>query len=155
MLVVLWLGGPARAADAVVGAGRGALRIAGLESRPRSGPEAGPVNDALLAPDFTLQLRPRSLQLRPRSTGTLGVHVGSVLGFRQPVRLAVTVLPVNRRGHPSRWPVARPTPTTVTPFGRSTLVVRTRRSASRLYVITLTATAGGSTHVATAYLRVA
>jgi len=96
---------------------------------------------ALASPDFQLTISPSSQTLQPGSSVSFAIGVGSIGGFSDPVDLSVSGLP---SGVSSEF-----SPNSVTPPGTSFLKLTAASNAAvGTFSLTITATGGGITHVA-------
>ena len=147
----LWLGAPGALVSAAGGATSGLLRAAGIRAGDTKGSSAVAVNDALIAPDFTLRLHPTTAYLGADDRTALDVHVGSILALAGGVSLHVVVTTSAGTSVPAvRTHVSR----FATIDGAATLTVVTHGAQPGLYTLTVTATHGSVTHVETAPIRI-
>src|SRR5207253_1871416 len=97
---------------------------------------------AASSPDFQLLVSPSSQQLQPGSSVSFAIQIGSIDGFSAPVDLSVSGLPSGVS--------AEFNPNPVTPPGTSFLKLTAAPDApTGTFGLTINATGGGITHVAT------
>jgi hypothetical protein len=100
------------------------------------------------APDFSISAAPNVQSVAPAGSTAYSVSTTAINGLNSAINLSVTGLPAGATGSFA--------PSSVSPSGSSTLTVNTA-SATPIgtYPLTISGTAGGTTHSATVYLNVA
>jgi hypothetical protein len=147
----LWLGAPGALVRAAGGATGALLRSPGVRTGDTMGSSAVAVSDALIAPDFTLRLHPAGAHLGADDRTTLDLHLGSILALAG--RASLRAMVTSAAGSPARG-LRTQVSRAATIGGMATLAVVTHGARSGLYTLTLTATQGSVTHVASAPIRV-
>jgi hypothetical protein len=147
----IWLGVPGAVVSAAAGATGGVLRAAGLRHGQDTGSPAVAIDDALIAPDFTVRLYPLVASMGGAADTTLDLHIGSILALGGRVSLrAVVTTELGATAHAVH--VRAPGSARIGESVR--LAVVTIGAQPGLYTLTLTATSGSVTHVASAGIRI-
>ena len=147
----LWLGAPGALVSVAGGATGGLLRAAGVRTGSPNGRSAVAVNDALIAPDFTLRLHPSAVHLGPDDRTMLDVHLGSILGLEG--RASLRAIVTTAAGGPARG-VRIHVRRFAAIGGVARLAVATRGANFGLDTLTVTATYGSLTHVTSAPIQI-
>jgi hypothetical protein len=143
---------PARLLDVAEAIGSGTLQVAGLASPAAAGARATPVADVLDRPDFTLRLNPQFSRIVTGGAATLQLRTASVLGMAGRLTVRATLESPSGRSVERRATVD--VPSTVSIGGATDVVVTAGPGSAGRYLVTLTASGGGVTHVCSAAITI-
>jgi hypothetical protein len=140
----LWLGAPGAGVRSLTELSTAALRLTGVRAAPAHTQAAGPVGDALVAPDFTLGLRPARVRVARTGSATVRLHSTGILGLEG--NAAVRVIPVG-----AQLPGVHIAAPALTRLGTTSRIrLATAGAATGTFALEVILTRGSVTHTARA-----